>query len=176
MKRWFQARKPREQALLAAFTLLGAVTWLSAAHGRWRGRRDDWRASRADLAAQQLWLDQQRVITDQSAAAVRNLDPARTYDSTRLVTDIMALAAKAGLAPVVDTPVTRRATRFTYHQARVSFPQATLPALLQFSDEIARLAPYLSLEQLTVQVDRASADTLNVTLLVSATQIGEAAP
>jgi len=176
MKRWFQRRLPREQGLVVVFAVLGALIWLSVANGRLRAQLSDWRASDSELTAQQLWLDRQQAITTQAATAVRNLEPARTYDATRLVTTVTSLAGAAGLAPAIDPPVTQRTSQFAYHQIRVSFQRASLGALLKFSDELARQAPYLSLEQIALQADRAAADTLSVTLLISATQIETATP
>ncbi len=44
-------------------------------------------------------------------------------------------------------------------------------ALLSFYDELAKQAPYLSLEQIATQTQRASPGMLDVTLQISATQI-----
>ncbi len=176
MKGWFQARQYREQVLVAVFVLLGAGIWLSSANGRLGRRLGEWRSSREDLAAQQLWLDRAEAIRKQSADAVRNLDPARTYDATRLATTVSALAGHAGLVASIDPPVTQQAGQFAYHQVRVTFSKAVLPALLKFSDELARQAPYLNLEEIVLQSGQATGDTLNATLQISATQIAPGQP
>jgi hypothetical protein len=171
MKAWFQRRNRREQMLITAFVLLGALTWLSGASGRLRAQIGTWRSTRVGLSAQQLWLDRQDEIAKRSAAAVGNLDPTRTYDATKLVATVTTLASGAGLTASIDSPVTQRTPQFAYHTAKVTFRRSALPALLNFYDELSKQAPYLNLEQIAVQTDRAAANALNVTMQISATQI-----
>lgn len=171
MRAWFQARARREQVLVTAFIVLGALIWLTSAAGRLRLRVADWRSVRGDVAAQQLWLDRQKEIETQAGAAVRNLDPARTLDATKLVASVTTLASGAGLTPAIDTPVTQRTPQFAYHNVKITFRRATLPALLNFYDELAKQAPYLNLEQIALQTERSSPGLLNASLQISATQI-----
>ncbi len=171
MKRWFQSRHLREQLLVAVFVVLAGLIWLSSAAGRARGRLDDWRGARTAFDAQQLWLDRQAEIEAQAGAAVQNLDPARTFDATRLVATVTTLATAAGLSPSTDPPHTERTPQFAYHAVRVSFRRAGLAALLNFYDELSKQAPYLHLESITMQTDRAAPGQLGVTLQISATQI-----
>ncbi len=174
MRTWFQSRNRREQLLVTAFVILGALIWLSYAAGHMQRQVATWRSVRGDLSAQQLWLDRQKEIQEQALAAVRNLDPARTFDATRLVATVTSLAGGASLQPAIDSPVTQRTPQFAFHSIKVTFRRATLPALLNFYDELTKQAPYLSLESITMQTDRAAAGTLNVTLQISATQIVKA--
>jgi hypothetical protein len=173
MKAWFQRRNRREQLLITTFVVLGALTWLSGATGRLRTQIDAWRSTRVALSAQQLWLDRQDEIAKRSTAAIGNLDPARTYDATKLVATVTTLAGGAGLTVTVDSPVTQRTQQFAYHTAKVTFRRSALPALLKFYDELSKQAPYLNLEQIAVQTDRAAVGTLNVTMQISATQIAK---
>ena len=171
MRRWFQSRLRREQLLVTAFVVLGALVWLSSASGRLRLRWADWRSTRVAGATQQLWLDRQQEIETTAGAAVRNLDPTRTLDATKLVATVTTLATGASLTPAIDTPVTQRTPQFAYHNVKITFRRATLPALLGFYDELAKQAPYLNLEQMALQTERAAPDMLNATLQISATQI-----
>lgn len=171
MRRFFQERTRREQGLITLFVVLVAATWVASAQARLRERAGAWRSARAAAAAQQLWLERQTEIEARAAAAVRNLDPARTYDATRLVTTVTALAAKAGLQPTIDAPQTTRTPQFALHTIKVTFRRANLAALLAFYDELAKQAPYLNLEQVAVQSDRGNTGVLGATLQVSSTQI-----
>ena len=171
MRSWFQSRNRREQLLVTFFVILGALIWLTGASGRLRASWAGWHSTQAELGAQQLWLDRQQEIEAASTAAVRNLDPARTFDATKLVATVTSLAGGAGLQPAIDSPVTQRTAQFAYHNIKVTFRRATLPALLKFYDELTKQAPYLNLESVSLQTDRAAAGALNVTLQISATQI-----
>lgn len=171
MKNWFQSRNRREQLLVTLFIVLGALIWLTGASGRLRTRWAGWRSTQTELGAQRLWLDRQQEIEGASTAAVRNLDPARTFDATKLVATVTSLASGAGLVPAIDPAVTQRTPQFAYHTIKVTFRRANLPALLKFYDELTKQAPYLNLESVALQTDRAAAGALTVTLQVSATQI-----
>jgi hypothetical protein len=171
VRNWFNTRNRREQLLVTLFVMMGALIWLSGSAGRLNTRLTAWRSTHADLGAQQLWLDRQKEIEEQSLAAVRNLDPARTLDPTKLVATVSSLASGASLQPAVDSPVTQKTQQFAYHTVKVTFRRATLPALLNFYDELSKQAPYLNLESMSLQTDRGAAGALNVTLQISATQI-----
>lgn len=173
MRDYFQKRSRREQTLLVAFALMLGLVWAVSALARIRTRWQDWRSVNTELAGQQLWLDRRTEVEERSAAAVRNLDPARTYDATRLVTAVTALASQAGLQPSIDSPQTKQAPQFAYHTIKVNFRRANLNSMLSFYDELAKQAPYLNLEQIVLQTDRTAPGFLNATLQISATQIGK---
>lgn len=172
MRRWFDVRNRREQILVTLFVLMAAATWVFSALGRVRAQVDDWRSTRSALSAQQLWLDRQAEIEARSASAVRNLDPAKTHDATRLSGAISSLANAAGITtPSMDPPQTQRTSQFVYHTVKVTFRRTNLPALLGFYDELSKQAPYLNLESIALQADRGAAGAINATLQISATQI-----
>lgn len=171
MRAWFHSRNRREQLLVTAFVIMGVLIWLTSASGRLQARWADWHSTRAGLGAQQLWLDRQKEIEAASLAAVRNLDPARTFDATKLVATVTSLAGGAGLQPTIDSPATQRTPQFAYHNIKVTFRRANLPALLNFYDELNKQAPYLNLESMALQTDRSTLGALNATLQISATQI-----
>lgn len=171
MRSWFQSRNRREQLLVTLFVILGALVWVAGAAGRLRARSAGWNSARVELGAQQLWLDRQKEIEAASGAAVRNLDPARTFDATKLVASVTSLAGGAGLQPAIDPAVTQRTPQFALHTIKVTFRRANLPALLNFYDELTKQAPYLNLESIALQTDRGAPGALNATLQVSATQI-----
>lgn len=171
MRTWFQARLRREQMLITAFAIMGAVVWLSGATGRVSTTWREWRSLRAQLAEQQIWLDRQQSIQSAAQDAVKNLDPTRTFDATKLVATITTMASAAGISPSIDSPVTQRTAQFTYHTSKVTLRRTNLPALLKFYDALAKQAPYLSLEQIELQTERSAPGLLNVTMQISATQI-----
>jgi hypothetical protein len=171
MRTWFETRHRREQILVTVFVVLAAATWLFSAMGRLRTQVTAWRSTQAATSAQKLWLDRAADIEARSAAAVRNLDPAKTVDPTRLVGTINSLATTAGLSVAIEPPQTQKTQQFAYHTAKVTFRRANLPALLSFYDELAKQAPYLNLESIALQTERTSAGAINATLQISATQI-----
>jgi hypothetical protein len=175
MKHWLQSRSVREQLLVTLLVVVFAAIWLFSAFDRVSAQFRDWKRVRETLAMQTLWIDRQADIESQAAEAVKNLDPARTYDGTRLVAMINTLATQSGLPAGIDAPKTDRTPQFNFHTVRVTANRATLPALLKFYDELANQVPYLNLESVTLQEDRSSAGQVNATLQISATQIAPSA-
>jgi hypothetical protein len=171
LRTWFQTRHRREQVLITAFVVLAAATWLFGSMRRLRTQVGAWRSTQASIAAQKLWLDKRDDIETRSAAAVRNLDPAKTVDATRLVGTINSLATAASLSVAIEPPQTQKTPQFAYHTAKVTFRRANLPALLSFYDELAKQAPYLNLESIALQTQRATPGAIDATLQISATQI-----
>lgn len=171
MRTWFETRHRREQVLVTVFVVMAAATWLFSSLGRLRTQVAAWRSTQAASAAQKLWLDRREDIETRSAAAVRNLDPAKTKDATRLVGTINSLATAAGLSVAIEPPQTQITPQFAYHNAKVSFRRANLPALLSFYDELAKQAPYLNLESIQLQTERTAPGMVNAALQISATQI-----
>jgi hypothetical protein len=171
MRNWFETRHRREQVLVTVFVVLAAASWLFGSMRRLRTQVAAWRSTQSSISAQKLWLDRREDIEARSAAAVRNLDPAKTVDPTRLVGTINSLATAASLSVAIEPPQTQKTPQFAYHTVKVTFRRAQLPALLSFYDELSKQAPYLNLESIALQTERASAGAINATLQISATQI-----
>ncbi len=177
LKAWFLSRLLREKVLVLAFAVLGALIWLSSASDRLKAGLRGFKSAESTLATQQLWLDNRPAIEEAAAAAVRNLDPAKTYDATFLVAEIMGIAGRAGLAVNTEPPRTQRSPQFAVHTAQVTTRRADLGALLKFYQELSAKAPYLGLEQVSVQGDRTNPGMINATLqVVSVELIRDPAP
>lgn len=171
MRRFFLSRTGREQGLMLAFAALAAVAWALGAADRAKIRSQDWRLSRAESEAQQLWLDREAVITARAVAATQQLDPAKTLNGPRLVAELNTLATAAGLSAEVTGLRTEMAGRFAFHAVQVSFRRVELAALVRFYAELAQRSPYLGLEQVSLAVDRGNPGQLNVTLRVVAAEL-----
>jgi hypothetical protein len=170
-KTWFMSRLLREKALVFVLVLVGALIWLSSASNRLKAGLRDFRGAEAELATQQAWLDKRPEIETAAEAAVQNLDPAKTYDSTFLVAEIMGIASRAKLAVNTEPPRTQRSAQFSVHTVQVSTRRAELASLLRFYQELASKAPYLGLEQISLQGDRSSPGLVNATLQVVSVEL-----
>lgn len=171
IKTWFLSRLFREKVLVFAFLLLGALIWLSSASERLQGSLRGFRAAESTLATQQVWLDARPQIERAAAEAVRDLDPSKTYDSTFLVAEIMGIAGRAGLAVNTEPPRTQRSPQFSVHTVQVTTRRAELAGLLRFYQELASKAPYLGLEQISLQGDRSNPGLVNATFQVASVEL-----
>lgn len=171
MKARFSSLSMREQALLVVFAVLVGVVWLTSAAARLRGEWRDWRTARSDVEAQQFWLDRSADIARRNAEAAKSLDPARTFDSTRLVSEVSAMAREAGLTISTESPRTTKTANFTINVVQATARRATLAAAIKFYEELGKRAPYLGLEECTLQAERGGNGSLSVTLRVASVEV-----
>ncbi len=171
LKLWFLSRLFREKILVLAFMLLAALIWLSGAVDRLQSRMRLVRAADAELATQAIWLQNRSAIDEAAAAAVHNLEPARTLDATFLVAEMQAMAGRAGLAVSIEPPRTQRSPQFAVHTVLVTSRRADLANVLRFYQELAAKAPYVGLEQVTLRIDRSAPGAVNADLQVASVEL-----
>ena len=171
LKTYFLRRLLREKILLVVIAALVALTLLSSFSRRaaafWRTQR----STTVTLREQQLWLKNRASIEAGAQAAVKNLDPARTLDDTRLVGELNALARSHGLRFTNDTPQTERTGQFAVHTVQFNLQKSDWEALKRFYLELTKRSPYVGIEQFTLQADRANPAQLNASLRVSSVEL-----
>jgi hypothetical protein len=171
LKAWFLGRLLREKILVFAFVLLGALIWLSSAADGMKANVRRFRAANSDLGTQALWLNNRATIEAAAAEAASHLDPSKTYDATFLVSEVSGMARRAGLSANTEPPRTQRSPQFAIHTLQLTTRRADLGAVLRFYQELAGKAPYLGLEQISVQGDRSAPGMLNATLQVASVEL-----
>lgn len=172
-KAFFLSRLLREKVLLVAFVAIGVVLWGSAFSKRATRTWQVHRALSVELADQKQWLSNQASIEAAAAAAVKNLDPSRTLDETRLVGEVSALAREHNLKMANDTPQTERSGQFAVHTMLVTIPRAPWQSVKNFYSALASRSPYIGVEQLTLTTDRSNSgqDSLNAVIRVTSVEI-----
>jgi CDP-glycerol glycerophosphotransferase (TagB/SpsB family) len=177
VKAWFFGRLFREKLLVLGLVLIGAIIWLSSASDNLRASLRGFRSAESDLATQAVWLENRPAIDEAAKAAVRNLDPAKTFNALFLVGEITRIAKASGLDVNTESPRTQRSPQFSVHTVQVTTRRAEMVALLRFYQELASKAPYLGLEQVSLQGDRTNPGLVNATLQVASVElVREAAP
>ena len=168
---WFLGRLLREKFLVLALVMSGAVIWLSSASTRLTATMRGFRLAQSELATQQVWLDNQAAIEKASEEAVRNLDPAKTYDATSLVSAVISMSKNAGLAANTEPPRTQRSPQFAVHTVQVTARRAELASVLRFYQDLSSKAPYLGLKEVSVQGDRSTPGMVNVNLKIDSVEL-----
>lgn len=171
LKTYFLRRLLREKILLVAITAIAALMLLSGFAKRtsafWRKQR----STTVTLEDQQRWLRDRAVIEAGAQQAVKNLDPARTLDDTRLVGELNAIARGQGLRFTNETPQTVRSGQFAVHTVQFNLVKTDWDSMKRFYLELTKRSPYVGIEQFNLQVDRANATLLNASLKVSSVEI-----
>lgn len=170
-KTFFLGRLLREKILLVLFVGLGVVLWFSSFAKRASRQWEVHRALSVELAEQKQWLNNRTAIETAAVEAVKNLDPAKTLDDTRLVGELSALAREHNLKLTNDTPQTERGGQFAVHTVQITISRADWETLKRFYAVIARRSPYIGIEQFTLTSDRANPNQLNAGIRVSSAEI-----
>ena len=171
MKTFFLSRVLREKVLLLTFSALALAIWAGQLLGRGGKLWDDWRTTRAEFAAQKIWLQNGPAIDAKAAATTKSLDPAKTLNATKLVGELNTLASAAGLNADISAQRTERTSQFAFHTVQVNFRRADLAALLRFYRDLSRRSPYIGLEQFSLAADRGSPGLLNASLRISSAEL-----
>jgi hypothetical protein len=172
MKQFFLGRALREKLLLVAFAALALLIWGSGLLNRGQQRWDEWRGVRTELATQQAWLANRAGIAAKVAAATKSLDPAKTLNATRLVGELNAISARAGLTADINSQRSERTDQFAFHTVQINFRRVDLAALLRFYGELSQRSPYIGLEQFSLTVDRGAPGQLNASFRAVSAELG----
>jgi hypothetical protein len=171
MKTFFLKRVLREKVLLLTFAALALLIWAGQLLGRSQKLWDDWRTTRSELAAQQIWLQNGAAIDAKAAATTKSLQPAQTLNATQLVGELNTLASAAGLNADISAQRTERTDQFAFHTVQVNLRRADLASLIKFYRELSKRAPYIGLEQFSLAVDRANPGQLNASFRISSAEL-----
>ncbi|MEY4489755.1 MAG: hypothetical protein RIQ79_2263 [Verrucomicrobiota bacterium] len=171
MKAWFFSKLLREKLLVIGFIMLAAIIWLSSAGAHLGKSRLEFKAAGAELGTQANWLANRETIEKLASEAASKLDSTKTHDATFLVSEIMSMAKRAGLAVNTEPPRTQGSAQFAVHTVLVSSRKADMAAVLRFYQELASRAPYLGLEELSIQGDRGAVGMLNLNLRIASVEL-----
>lgn len=156
MKAFFLSRLLREKILLLGLVMLVAVTWLSNVLGRAGRFKQAFSITTTELSSQQAWLERQAGIEASAMAAIKHLDPAKTFDSVRLPAEIDAIAKRSGVINYsADNVQSDRTSQFTKHWMQLQVRNADYATLVKFYIELSKQAPYIGIEQFKLSASNA---------------------
>lgn len=169
---FFLARYFREKLLLAGFAVLAAAVWLSSLAGRTSRFVREAHATRGALEEQALWLSNRAKIEASAQAAASQLDAVRTLDATRLLAEVAAIAADAGLKNTTSGESQDESNgQFSVHTLRFNVTRADWDSIKGFYLALQKRSPYIGIEQFSLQADRSNAALLNASLRISSVEI-----
>lgn len=170
MKAYFFSRNLREKVLLLVMLLVTLVIWVSFFGERTSALMAERHS--LNLLSQELgiYIDNRDRIRERAEAGIRNLDPGRTLNATRLSVEAGEMARKHGLSPSIAPPQTEAGETFSYHTVVMNVNEAGLAALIAFTDELQSRAPYMTLERVTLNA-RSDPRFLDATYRISAVEL-----
>jgi hypothetical protein len=172
LRAFFLSRLLREKLLLVAFAAIGVLLWVSSFSSRFGRFWRDERATAAALRDQSLWLANRPAVEAAVKKAASRLDPAKTLDGTRLLTEVSNLAAAAGLRnTAADTPTRTSNGQFSVNTLTYTVRGATWEALEPFYVALQQRSPYIGIDQFTLQPMGGNRTQLTLQLRVSSIEV-----
>lgn len=170
MKSYFMTRNLREKLLVLMMLVVGLVIWISFFAERAGVLMAERRS--VNLLGEELgvYIDNRDLIRERAEAGIRNLEPSLTLNATRLSVDAGAMARENGLNPSIDSPRTEPGDVFSYHTIVMTVNEADLGALINFTNELQARAPYMALEQLSINA-RSNPMLLDARYRISAVEL-----
>src|SRR5207253_2998810 len=146
--------------------------WAGAGLGRASALWDQYRSARVDLDVQRRVLTNAPEIKRQAAAATKSLVPANTLNATKLVGELSELAVQANLKPEISGGQrTERTDQFAFHTVQSNFRHVDLQSLLNFYRAISKRAPYIALENFSIEADRSNTGFVNASFRIVSTEL-----
>jgi hypothetical protein len=161
----------REKSLFLLFVIVMLTIWLNAQLGQFHASLSLRQSIERDLAEQQLWLERADTIQHKLAEALALVDPSRTYSASQLSGRIDNLARANNLTADIDPVATREGQIFNNHRVRVRLNRLSPESLLAFTQSLHNESPYITLDRLRLNPNRASADTLDAQFEISSFEL-----
>jgi hypothetical protein len=171
MKAYFLTRSARERLLLIALAAIACgIVWRSVAR-RTQRLRDEHAALSAEQAVQDAWFAKSADLEARAAETARTFESAKMFNPARLVAELNGLFAQTGLVAEIGSQRSEQNGSLAFHSVQVTCRGAELGRLVAFYRALGARAPYLTLEQATLALDRANPGKLSATFRVSAPEI-----
>jgi hypothetical protein len=170
LKIFFLSRLLREKLMLVLFVAIAALWWASALVTRASAEYRSHHALTSTLAEQKRWLASRGAIEAAAQQAVKNLDPSKTLDDTRLVGDLIALAREHNVTLSNDAPQTVRTPQFAVHTVQINLQRTDWDSLNAFYYAIADRSPYMGVTQFAI-ASLPNPNQLNASMQVSSVEI-----
>lgn len=172
MKGFFLSRALREKLLLLALVVAAAAMWMTSA-GKRAGK--SWRtvqATSAELKNQEMVLGEKDGIEGRADAALKQIDPNRTFDSLRLQSEVNTIANASGITNRQISPQPQeRTSQFALNSVQINVRNSDYNALKNFYVELKKRAPYIGIEQFDVNASPGNPASLNAMMRISSVEI-----
>lgn len=170
----FLGRAMREKLLLLAFIGIAVLWWGSAFTKRgaqfWREQR----TTTAKLKDQQTWISNRALVEKRAAETAAQLDPTKTLNGSQLAAAVQLMAQETGLRNNYRSGGTEVQTsgQFTIHSLILTIQGADWEKQVRpFYLALQKRAPYIAIEQFTLQAAALNPSQLTLTIKVVSVEI-----
>lgn len=154
--RLLQRMSLREQLLILLFSLTMLTLWAGSLLNRaesWNTGREQ---SRIDLEAQQLLIDRETTYSEGLAAALKRVEPGKTFSAAQLSGRIDEILRKAQLSGASDIdPVRSRSGEiFNDHNIRVRLSRISIAQIITLNKLLRQETPYINIQKVSLTANR----------------------
>jgi len=155
MKAFFLSRVLREKILLLGLILMAAGTWLVSATHRTTRFWNLFSETSNSLKWQRELLSQQGQVEAEATAAIKYLDPSKTFDNLRLQAEVDAVLRRTGITSgyTFDPVQTERSNQISINSMPMTIRNADYATLVKFYTELSKQAPYVGIDQFRLTVN-----------------------
>ena len=156
MKTYFLSRHVREKILILGLIAFAVVLWGSKLYSRTSDLRTATKKADTVLKEQADEIANLDFEEQRKDDAIRDLDPAKSYDNLKLISHITAIAEKVNLnqngvqnTNIQNTIVTKLPL-MNLTKMRLQLSNVEMPDVVNFYRELANDAPYISIAQFRI--------------------------
>ncbi|MCG8527744.1 MAG: hypothetical protein MI748_15290 [Opitutales bacterium] len=171
LRKKFDQLKLRERILLTLFLSAACVWWLFEVVASLQQVSTRWTIARLDLDGQSAWLENEASYDQRMLKALENLDSSRTYSGDQLLEIIDEIAREVGLETTISRPTTRTGDVFIEHIIQIPLSRVSMRTLIDFENEIKTHYPYLGIDYLLLESERASSGLLKGDMRVTSFEL-----
>lgn len=156
--------------MLIAFVGVCLVFWWSEWSKRWDAVGEDLRTVREELSVQDVWLAGDAQFRSQLHDLLDRVRIEHTLNASELAAQVDGMARGENLRHDLSNPETRDEGMLRKHSLVLSIRNAPLDKLIVLVEAIRETHPYLSLDNISINANRADPRLLNARLAISALQ------
>ncbi len=170
-KRSFFKTTTREKFLLILVVGGGAVYWLSDAIGRYSAIDHQTSVLTLKIEDAENYLGQADSIERELQERTESLDSSRTLSSIELVGRVSELIRPLEIKYSINSPQSEEQGLFTFHSIRLTVQKGDMLSILKFSEKLKELAPYVTLDKLTITAGRVNKTELDAQFYISSIEL-----
>jgi hypothetical protein len=171
LRKLYKKTSTREKLLLLIFIGGIAAVWFMYSFTRYNTSFTLLFSTQKRIDSYHMILSQKDLVEAQLIEKSSQLDASKTLSSTELTGRIGEIIKPMDLKYSIASPQTEEGTLFTFHTIRLTVNKAEFESILRFSDKLKTLVPYVTLDRVTVTVDRSNANLLDVQFLISSLEM-----
>lgn len=166
----------REQIMLSALLMVGALIWISSLWDRWDSVHSGLQTAQREASLQQVWLRNEPFLRQQLRQTLETINSSDTLSETALIALVDTYSRQRGLTQEISNPVVTRGEIYSRTELRLTFRNMPMEELVRFHLFLEDRHPYVSLEGIALTPNRADMRLLNVRMRLSALRINDPLP